>query len=60
VSVRAFDKAVSDEESSQTYVLLGKGNGTFQAPVAYATASSADGVAVADLNKDGILDLILF
>jgi hypothetical protein len=38
-------------------VLLGKGDGTFQAPVNYAAGSSPSVVAVADFNGDGKLDI---
>jgi hypothetical protein len=38
-------------------VLLNKGNGTFAAKVDYATGSSAEAVAAADLNGDGKPDL---
>jgi FG-GAP-like repeat len=39
-----------------THVLLGKGNGRFQAPITVPAGNC--GVAVADLNHDGILDLV--
>jgi hypothetical protein len=40
-------------------VLLGKGDGTFQAPVNYAAGSYPSSVAVADLNGDGNPDLVV-
>lgn len=39
-------------------VLLGNGDGTLQAPISYSTASGAGLVSVADLNGDGLLDLV--
>jgi hypothetical protein len=43
------------------FILLGNGNGTFQAPshFTYATGASPDGVAVADFNGDGKADLAI-
>lgn len=38
-------------------ILLGKGDGTFGPPVAYATAFDPESVATGDFNKDGKLDL---
>src|SRR5262249_43073271 len=40
-------------------VFLGNGDGTFQAPQKYATGRGPDSVAIADLNGDGIPDLIV-
>jgi len=37
----------------------GKGDGTFAAPVSYATGSSPSSVAAGDLNGDGITDLVV-
>jgi FG-GAP-like repeat/FG-GAP repeat len=39
-------------------VLLGNGNGTFQAPVSYLSGSEPIGVAVGDFNSDGKLDIV--
>ena len=39
-------------------VMLGKGDGTFGAPVHYLTANSASFICVADVNGDGNLDAI--
>jgi hypothetical protein len=40
-------------------VLLGKGEGTFQPAVAYATGSDPFAAAIGDLNRDGALDLVV-
>ena len=41
-------------------ILLGNGDGTFQAPPSYASGGyDADSVAVGDLNNDGNLDLVV-
>jgi FG-GAP-like repeat len=39
-------------------VCLNNGNGTFQAPVTYPVSRRGGGVAAADVNGDGILDLV--
>ena len=54
-----LDVAVSDNESAVPGVdiMLGNGDGTFQAPVSYATANDPRMVVVADFNGDGKLDL---
>jgi hypothetical protein len=54
-----LDVAVSDNESAVPGVdiMLGNGDGTFQAPVSNATAPDPRMVIVADFNGDGKLDL---
>jgi len=47
-----------DLNNSAVSVLLGNGDGTFQAPVDYATGSEPGFVAIADLNRDGKLDIV--
>ena len=53
------DLAVTNNVSSNLGVLLGIGNGTFQAPMNYGVGSNPDAVAVGDLNGDGKPDLIV-
>lgn len=40
-------------------VLLGNGDGTYQTPVTYATTGEAEAVALADVNGDGKLDVVV-
>ena len=44
-------------EATRVSVLLGNGNGTFQAAVNYAAGNEPDSVAVGDFNGDGKADL---
>ena len=50
--------AAISEKSGGVSVLLGNGNGTFQAPVAYAAGSFDFSVVIGDVNGDGRPDLI--
>lgn len=43
---------------NEVSVLLGKGDGTFQAPQGYGGAEFSDSIAVGDFNGDGKLDLV--
>src|SRR5207248_10461336 len=43
--------------SFEVNILLGKGDGSFQAPLAYALSYQPFGIAVGDFNGDGILDV---
>lgn len=47
-----------DPNNSAVSILLGNGDGTFRAPVDYPTGSEPGAVAVADLNRDGKLDIV--
>ena len=51
------DLAVANYGSDNVSVLLGNGNGTFQAAVNYAAGTSPHSVAVGDFNGDGKADL---
>ena len=46
-----------DNAGDVVEVLLGNGDGTFQTPKKYATAQGPVGIAIADFNRDGKLDL---
>ena len=52
------DLVVADYNSDTVSVLLGNGNGTFQARQAFGTGSSPCSVAVGDFNGDGKSDLV--
>jgi len=52
-----LDIVGTDNATGQVCVLLGNGDGTFQAPVYYAAGAGAWGIAVGDFNGDGSLDL---
>lgn len=43
--------------TSALLILLGNGDGTFEAPVSYPLKTNGSSVAVADFNRDGRLDL---
>src|SRR5262249_27577290 len=53
------DLAVVDNANRLVSVLIGKGDGTFQTHVDYAVGTDPRSVAVADVNRDGIPDLIV-
>ena len=46
-------------EHGNVTVLLGNGDGTFQAPVNYPAGDKPDSIAVGDFNNDGIPDLVV-
>lgn len=55
-----IDLAVGAFEGSYgVQVFLGKGDGTFRPPVAYASGSGANALATADLNGDGNPDIVI-
>jgi hypothetical protein len=53
-----LDLAVANIVSNNISVLLGKGDGAFQAAVNYDTGSGPTSVAAGDFNGDGKLDLV--
>src|SRR6266536_399404 len=53
------DLAVANSGSTNVSVLLGNGNGTFQAAVNYSAGASPSCVAIGDFNRDGKPDLIV-
>ncbi len=53
-----LDVAITDQASSNVFVLLGNGNATFGSPNSYQVAKDPVGLDIADINSDGILDII--
>ena len=54
------DLAVVNGEDNSFEILLGNGDGTFQAPVAYSVGTAVpETITVADFNEDGKLDLAI-
>lgn len=53
-----LDVVTANMWSNNVSVTLGYGDGSFAAPVSFATGQSPRSVAVGDLNGDGILDLV--
>ena len=49
---------VANSGANTISVLLGNGNGTFNAAVSYAMGTTPVGVALGDFNKDGALDVV--
>jgi len=53
-----LDVAVSQINAANVIVILGNGNGTFQAPRDFALPGQGFGLAVGDFNGDGVPDLV--
>ena len=51
------DIVVANQNAKSLSILLGNGDGTFQAPTTVATGNLPSSIAVADFNNDGISDL---
>ena len=52
------DMVTADQGSNTASVLLGNGNGTFQAHQSFGTGTTPNSVAVADFNGDGVKDMV--
>jgi hypothetical protein len=52
-----LDLAVADGGASSVFILLGNGDGTFQAPITVPVGNSPAAIVVGDFNNDGKLDL---
>jgi hypothetical protein len=52
-----LDLIYTNAEFSTVGVMYGKGNGTFYDPVEFATGREAYGIALADVNLDGAIDV---
>ncbi|QDV91741.1 FG-GAP repeat protein [Phycisphaerae bacterium RAS2] len=55
----ALDIAVVCMNATGVFILLGNGNGTFDAPIPYATSFGSTSIVKADFNQDGRIDLAI-
>ncbi|HCN29338.1 MAG TPA: hypothetical protein DIT64_11420, partial [Verrucomicrobiales bacterium] len=53
------DLVVSNRDSNNITTRLGAGNGTFGAPVTYATGSQPHYMCLVDFDKDGLMDVVV-
>jgi hypothetical protein len=51
------DVAIADGNVPLVYIVTGNGNGTFNSPSPYITGGVSQGLAIADFNSDGRLDV---
>lgn len=54
-----LDIATANSSGNDVSVLLGNGNGTFEAPTNYAAGSGPSSIKAGDFNGDGKLDLVV-
>jgi hypothetical protein len=54
-----LDLVIPSGQSSSVCVVLGNNDGTFPHPVVYTVGNAPEGLALGDVNNDGILDLVV-
>ncbi len=52
-----LDLAVTDADRNVVYILVGNGDGSFQAPITIPVGNDPDAIVAGDFNNDGKLDL---